>query len=208
MNDKILKAFGVDEMKQVIENLHIFRHIFSSAMYTFLLLSSRGMSSEEMGRSSVPVELSHKRSRESFESFCDNCSDDEDEEADDDERNDADTSGTTRSEKRNSESHERKSMSVERTFSAISSLAEQRTRLRELCDLLEEDLKRSGLRAKKFTLKCKDHEFLVVTRTTQNASRFIDKADEFYPLLDAQLLLLQPISVRLLGVRASIPRQV
>ena len=98
---------------------------------------------------------------------------------------------------------DRKSLSVERTFQAISSLEAQKAKLKEICNLLQVDLEDRSLSARQFTLKLKSFDFKLITRITKDIGKFMVLSSDFYPLVEELMINEQPISVRLIGVSAS-----
>jgi nucleotidyltransferase/DNA polymerase involved in DNA repair len=205
--EKILLAFNMTTMGNVFDSLHIISVLFGRKTCEFLHYSSMGLTSEEVSRQvtrvvkgTSPVFSKMKR-RHGKEDDSDYSNSDISNEDDDDDHSLVNISKIEES--RIKHQHERKSMGVERSFSAISSLVEQRARLQDLCNQLQEDLKSECLFAKKITLKLKNDEFDLITRTTRPVSKVLQLASDFYPLVDELLLAEQPITVRLIGVSAS-----
>ncbi|XP_078252766.1 DNA polymerase kappa isoform X2 [Rhinoraja longicauda] len=103
---------------------------------------------------------------------------------------------------------DRKSMSIERTFSEISKASEQYGLCRELCHDLEEDLQKEGLKGKTVTLKLKNINFEVKTRAC-TVPAAVSKEEEIYAVASELLkteidgLHPQPLRLRLMGVRVS-----
>ncbi|XP_051028334.1 DNA polymerase kappa isoform X1 [Acomys russatus] len=103
---------------------------------------------------------------------------------------------------------ERKSMSVERTFSEISAAEEQYSLCRELCTELAQDLQKEGLKGRTVTLKLKNVNFEVKTRASTVPSA-VSTAEEMFAiakeLLRTEVLSASPhpLRLRLMGVRMS-----
>ncbi|XP_028379314.1 DNA polymerase kappa isoform X1 [Phyllostomus discolor] len=103
---------------------------------------------------------------------------------------------------------ERKSMSVERTFSEISKAEEQYSLCQELCSELAQDLQKEGLKGKTVTIKLKNVNFEVKTRAS-TVSSAVSTAEEIFALakellrteIDADFP--HPLRLRLMGVRLS-----
>ncbi|KAF5913636.1 DNA polymerase kappa isoform X1 [Diceros bicornis minor] len=103
---------------------------------------------------------------------------------------------------------ERKSMSVERTFSEISKAEEQYSLCQELCSELAQDLQKEGLKGRTVTIKLKNVNFEVKTRAS-TVSSVISTAEEIFAIakellrteIDADLP--HPLRLRLMGVRVS-----
>eukprot|EP00250_Pteridium_aquilinum_P015548 c22641_g1_i1 orf=47-2035(+) len=97
---------------------------------------------------------------------------------------------------------QRKSLSCERTFSAISSEESLFTKLEELAENLAKDMEDEGLQGRTLTLKLKTVKFEVRTRSL-TLTMFIHKKDDL--LLHASKLLKAelPVSLRLMGLRIS-----
>lgn len=96
----------------------------------------------------------------------------------------------------------RKGISKERTFEVISRQDEILRRLRDICEALAADMREEGLQAKCVTLKLKTKEFDVTTRA-KTLAHYIATADELFEAAHAVLLPQLPVSLRLMGVRAS-----
>lgn len=103
---------------------------------------------------------------------------------------------------------ERKSMSVERTFSEINKTEEQYSLCQELCTELAQDLQKEGLKAKTVTIKLKNVNFEVKTRAS-TVSSVVSTAEEIYAVAK-ELLRTEidagfphPLRLRLMGVRLS-----
>ncbi|XP_037657900.1 DNA polymerase kappa isoform X3 [Choloepus didactylus] len=103
---------------------------------------------------------------------------------------------------------ERKSMSVERTFSEISKSEDQYSLCQELCSELAQDLQKEGLKGRTVTIKLKNVNFEVKTRASTVAS-VISTAEEIFAIakellrteIDADFP--HPLRLRLMGVRIS-----
>ncbi|XP_052016024.1 DNA polymerase kappa isoform X2 [Apodemus sylvaticus] len=103
---------------------------------------------------------------------------------------------------------ERKSMSVERTFSEISKTEEQYSLCQELCAELARDLQKEGLKGRTVTIKLKNVNFEVKTRASTVPST-ISTAEEIFAIAK-ELLRTEvnassphPLRLRLMGVRMS-----
>ncbi|CAI9624469.1 unnamed protein product [Staurois parvus] len=103
---------------------------------------------------------------------------------------------------------ERKSMSIERTFSEINSAEEQYELCRELCKDLAEDLHKEGLRGRTVTLKLKNVKFEVKTRAS-TVSHTVSTEGEIFCLAkdilkaEIEAAAPEPLRLRLMGVRVS-----
>ncbi|XP_006081380.1 DNA polymerase kappa isoform X1 [Myotis lucifugus] len=103
---------------------------------------------------------------------------------------------------------ERKSMSVERTFSEISKAEEQYKLCQELCSELAQDLQKEGLKGRTVTIKLKNVNFEVKTRAS-TVSSVVSTAEEIFAIakellrteIDADFP--HPLRLRLMGVRLS-----
>ncbi|XP_074240755.1 DNA polymerase kappa isoform X2 [Saimiri boliviensis] len=103
---------------------------------------------------------------------------------------------------------ERKSMSVERTFSEINKAEEQYSLCQELCSELAQDLQKEGLKGRTVTIKLKNVNFEVKTRAS-TVSSVISTAEEIFAIakellkteIDADFP--HPLRLRLMGVRIS-----
>lgn len=103
---------------------------------------------------------------------------------------------------------ERKSMSVERTFSEISKAEEQYSLCQELCSELAQDLQKEGLKGRTVTIKLKNVNFEVKTRASTVLS-VVSTAEEIFAIakellrteIDADFP--HPLRLRLMGVRLS-----
>ncbi|KAM5264281.1 DNA polymerase kappa [Ctenodactylus gundi] len=103
---------------------------------------------------------------------------------------------------------ERKSMSIERTFSEMSEAEEQYNLCRELCGELAQDLQKEGLKGRTVTIKLKNVNFEVKTRAS-TVSSLVSTTEEIYAIakellrteIDANFP--QPLRLRLMGVRIS-----
>ncbi|XP_027783288.2 DNA polymerase kappa isoform X1 [Marmota flaviventris] len=103
---------------------------------------------------------------------------------------------------------ERKSMSVERTFSEISKAEEQYSLCQELCSELAQDLQKEKLKGRTVTIKLKNVNFEVKTRAS-TVSSVVSTAEEIFTIakellrteIDADFP--RPLRLRLMGVRIS-----
>ncbi|XP_001105220.3 DNA polymerase kappa isoform X1 [Macaca mulatta] len=103
---------------------------------------------------------------------------------------------------------ERKSMSVERTFSEINKAEEQYSLCEELCIELARDLQKEGLKGRTVTIKLKNVNFEVKTRAS-TVSSVVSTAEEIFAIakellkteIDADFP--HPLRLRLMGVRIS-----
>ncbi|KAM5257405.1 DNA polymerase kappa isoform 4-T5 [Hipposideros larvatus] len=99
---------------------------------------------------------------------------------------------------------ERKSMSVERTFSEISKAEEQYSLCKELCSELAQDLQKEGLKGRTVTIKLKNVNFEVKTRA-YTVSSVVSTAEEIFAIakellkteIDAEFP--HPLRLRLMG---------
>ncbi|KAM7148981.1 DNA polymerase kappa isoform 2-T2 [Molossus nigricans] len=103
---------------------------------------------------------------------------------------------------------DRKSMSVERTFSEISKAEEQYSLCQELCSELAQDLQKEGLKGRTVTIKLKNVNFEVKTRAS-TVSSVVSTAEEIFAIAK-ELLRTEinadfphPLKLRLMGVRLS-----
>ncbi|XP_021064385.1 DNA polymerase kappa isoform X2 [Mus pahari] len=103
---------------------------------------------------------------------------------------------------------ERKSMSVERTFSEISNTEEQYSLCQELCAELAHDLQKEGLKGRTVTIKLKNVNFEVKTRAS-TVPAALSTAEEIFAIAK-ELLRTEvnvgsphPLRLRLMGVRMS-----
>ncbi|CAO2592901.1 DNA polymerase kappa [Lemmus lemmus] len=103
---------------------------------------------------------------------------------------------------------ERKSMSVERTFSEIFKTEEQYSLCQELCTELAQDLQKAGLKGRTVTVKLKNVNFEVKTRASTVPST-LSTAEEIFAvakeLLKTEINTASPhpLRLRLMGVRMS-----
>nr|4U6P_A Chain A, DNA polymerase kappa [Homo sapiens]4U6P_B Chain B, DNA polymerase kappa [Homo sapiens] len=103
---------------------------------------------------------------------------------------------------------ERKSMSVERTFSEINKAEEQYSLCQELCSELAQDLQKERLKGRTVTIKLKNVNFEVKTRAS-TVSSVVSTAEEIFAIakellkteIDADFP--HPLRLRLMGVRIS-----
>ncbi|NXL39244.1 POLK polymerase, partial [Glaucidium brasilianum] len=103
---------------------------------------------------------------------------------------------------------ERKSMSIERTFSEINTAENQYNLCRELCRDLAQELQKEGLKGKTVTLKLKNVNFEVKTRASTVPSSVSTEEEIFAvakDLLGTEIdnIAPQPLRIRLMGVRVS-----
>uniref|UniRef100_A0A663N7R1 DNA polymerase kappa n=1 Tax=Athene cunicularia TaxID=194338 RepID=A0A663N7R1_ATHCN len=103
---------------------------------------------------------------------------------------------------------ERKSMSIERTFSEINTAEDQYSLCRELCRDLAQVLQKEGLKGKTVTLKLKNVNFEVKTRASTVLSSVSTEEEIFYvakDLLGTEIdnIAPHPLRIRLMGVRVS-----
>ncbi|TFJ87638.1 hypothetical protein NSK_000989 [Nannochloropsis salina CCMP1776] len=96
----------------------------------------------------------------------------------------------------------RKGISRERTFAALSRKEDLLEKLRLICDSLAADMAREGLKAKNLTLKLKSSDFAVTTRA-KNCAFYVSTSQELYQHALFLLLPQLPVTLRLMGVRAS-----
>ncbi|XP_066091016.1 DNA polymerase kappa isoform X2 [Saccopteryx bilineata] len=103
---------------------------------------------------------------------------------------------------------ERKSMSVERTFSEISKAEEQYSLCQELCGELAQDLQKEGLKGRTVTIKLKNVNFEVKTRAS-TVSSVVSTAEEIFAIAkellrtEIDVYFPHPLRLRLMGVRIS-----
>lgn len=103
---------------------------------------------------------------------------------------------------------ERKSMSIERTFSEINTAEEQYSLCQELCRDLAQDLQKEGLKGKTVTLKLKNVSFEVKTRASTVLAA-VSTEEEIFVLAKDMLrteidgVAPLPLRLRLMGVRIS-----
>ncbi|KAM8773930.1 DNA polymerase kappa isoform 1-T1 [Rhynchonycteris naso] len=103
---------------------------------------------------------------------------------------------------------ERKSMSVERTFSEISKVEEQYSLCQELCGELAQDLQKEGLKGRTVTIKLKNVNFEVKTRAS-TVSSVVSTAEEIFAIAkellrtEISVYFPHPLRLRLMGVRLS-----
>ncbi|XP_035667769.1 DNA polymerase kappa-like [Branchiostoma floridae] len=103
---------------------------------------------------------------------------------------------------------ERKSMSVERTFSELSKPSDLYRKCWELCEALAKDLQDEGLKGRTITIKLKTVNFDVkqrgqtVPRAVSSMKEIYDVAEELLKM-EIQQCQPQPLRLRLMGVRLS-----
>lgn len=103
---------------------------------------------------------------------------------------------------------ERKSMSIERTFSELSKAEEQYSLCQELCRDLAQDLQKEGLKGRTVTVKLKNVDFEVKTRAS-TVPCLVSTSEEIFAVakellrteIDADFP--HPLRLRLMGVRVS-----
>ncbi|KAF1958919.1 DNA-directed polymeras-like protein kappa [Byssothecium circinans] len=104
------------------------------------------------------------------------------------------------------EDYERKSVGTETTFKEMKSPDALRTKLREISEELEGDLKRTEFKGRTLCIKIKLHTYEVYTR--QMTPPFaINKADDLYkyglPMLEKLMKEIPNMKLRLMGLRAT-----
>lgn len=104
------------------------------------------------------------------------------------------------------ETHERKSVSTETTFSEIGDREELRAKLRWAAQELEKDLARTQFKGRTLALKVKLHTFEVLTRQAA-PPRAVSQADDLYRFALPMLAKLEKdipgMKLRLLGLRCT-----
>lgn len=103
---------------------------------------------------------------------------------------------------RGSEESERKSFSRERTFANEKDASKLEQICRRVCEMLAEDLEAADTRAKTITLKLKCADFTVKSRAVSLAAS-VQSSEELYTQAVELLRKEMPLTLRLLGVRAS-----
>ncbi|KAI7896710.1 uncharacterized protein EV154DRAFT_434804 [Mucor mucedo] len=101
---------------------------------------------------------------------------------------------------------ERKSMSVERTFAAMSNPDELFQKLHELCQHLEQDLEKKGLMGKNISIKIKFVTYEVRIRSKSLPSS-IWTAKDIERIAKPLLIKELPMNIRLMGIRISSMKQ-
>lgn len=101
---------------------------------------------------------------------------------------------------------ERKSMSVERTFSAMSDETELCQKLKELSIHLEKDLEKSNYMGRNIGIKLKMVTFEVKIRS-KTLPTYIWTAKDIERIAKALLLKELPVNIRLMGIRMSTMKQ-
>ncbi|CAO3646269.1 unnamed protein product [Mucor hiemalis] len=101
---------------------------------------------------------------------------------------------------------ERKSMSVERTFSAMSNETELCQKLKELSLHLEKDLEKSNMMGRNIGIKLKMVTFEVKIRS-QTLPTYVWTAKDIERIAKALLLKELPVNIRLMGIRMSTMKQ-
>lgn len=97
---------------------------------------------------------------------------------------------------------ERQSMSVERTFSAISSLDQMIPVLRDICEELAKQMEMEGLAGRNVGIKMKASDFTTSTRAV-TLKRHVLSAEDMFTHAKQLLAKHHPQDLRLLGVRMS-----
>lgn len=97
---------------------------------------------------------------------------------------------------------DRKSMSVERTFSAMSNPTELFQKVKELSELLEKDLEKGGYMGRNVGIKLKSVTYEVRIRSKTFPS-YIWKAKDIERIAKGLLLKELPVNIRLMGIRMS-----
>ncbi|XP_063479214.1 DNA polymerase kappa isoform X7 [Symphalangus syndactylus] len=108
---------------------------------------------------------------------------------------------------------ERKSMSVERTFSEINKAEEQYSLCQELCSELAQDLQKERLKGRTVTIKLKNVNFEVKTRAS-TVSSVVSTAEEIFAIakellkteIDADFP--HPLRLRLMGSSSGVQKAV
>ena len=96
----------------------------------------------------------------------------------------------------------RKSLSVSRTFTPMSESVDIKAKLREICGMVEEDMRKEDLYGQVVTLRLKTSAFEPLTRCVTSPN-YLQSASDIYRLVCSLLEPLLPIKVRLLGVSLS-----
>lgn len=98
---------------------------------------------------------------------------------------------------------ERKSFSVSRTFSTISSMKDMEAKLKDLSESIADDLEYAGKIAKHISLNAKTHKFEVKSKNLM-LDKYIKSKDEIFAFSCILLKQLWPLDpVRLLGIKLS-----
>ncbi|KAI3650229.1 hypothetical protein MP228_004967 [Amoeboaphelidium protococcarum] len=97
---------------------------------------------------------------------------------------------------------DRKSVSVERTFNAMSDREALLAKLREISQKLNQDLEKKNLSGKCVTLKIKMSDFSVKSKA-KSVLESIQSADDIYSVAKSLLLEVMPCELRLMGLRMS-----
>jgi DNA polymerase kappa len=104
------------------------------------------------------------------------------------------------------EDHERKSVGTETTFKELKSPDALRTKLRDIAEELEGDLKRTEFKGRTLCIKIKLHTYEVYTRQMTPPTA-IQKADDLYkyglPMLEKLIREMPNLKLRLMGLRAT-----
>ena len=96
----------------------------------------------------------------------------------------------------------RKSMSIERTFSEIADVHRQEAKCRELCDRLAADLQEAGLKGRTITVKLKHVDFRVYQRSRSRKS-YVNTGDALFETAVQILRTMTPCRLRLMGIRVN-----
>ncbi|CAO3609199.1 unnamed protein product [Mucor fragilis] len=99
--------------------------------------------------------------------------------------------------------HDRKSMSTERTFSAMSDPQELLQKVKELSVMLEQDLEKAGYMGRNVGIKLKSVTYESRIRSKTFPS-YIWKAKDIERIAKELLIKELPINIRLMGIRISI----
>ncbi|KAI8327573.1 hypothetical protein EDC96DRAFT_531684 [Choanephora cucurbitarum] len=97
---------------------------------------------------------------------------------------------------------ERKSISVERTFSAMSDPDQLFKKLKELSELLEKDLEKANMMGRNLNIKLKSVTYEVRIRSKTFPSH-IWTATDIYRFAKQLLMKELPVNIRLMGIRVS-----
>ncbi|KAI8379039.1 hypothetical protein BD560DRAFT_389366 [Blakeslea trispora] len=101
---------------------------------------------------------------------------------------------------------ERKSISVERTFSSISDPDQLFAKLKELSELLEKDLEKANMMGRNLNIKLKSVTYEVRIRSKSFPSP-IWTATDIYRFAKQLLIKELPVNIRLMGIRVSTLKQ-
>ena len=156
----MLAAFDMLTMKQVREKLTIVAAVFPSAMYSFLVRTSVGIDSDE-------GDANKERKKKIVNSTIvgSGVRNVDDEEMDEGRNFDVEEECGENSRDNTVGGVDRKSLSVERTFSPMKDLEAQVSMLVDLCKSVEELMVKENIWAKTVTLKLKNANYLLITRS-------------------------------------------